>query len=316
MAWNDTYGELLNLEDKETYMHCVISFLHTSQRKTMSYKYGFFKSILDNLFNVDDNYSLYFNDLNISFARIYWNLCNKYELPQSSSENQISSMERIINNFQTKYRGFLSPNFDDLVDDIKNEYLIATYKIVKKDVVGALYSDLNSKIYGFNKQNSKIWFNKEVYNFLVQNKVVLEKLNYYSWIIWTEKALERRHQSTGNIAIKIDLSNKRSSLKSFKQQLFSKEENMYCFYCGKKISANDNHIDHFIPWSFVKDDQIWNLVPTCSNCNLRKNDKIPSEKDLNRLLIRNNELLNFSYEDKLRLLYVSALNNGFIHWEK
>ena len=34
-------------------------------------------------------------------------------------------------------------------------------------------------------------------------------------------------------------------------------------------------IDHFIPWSFVLHDEMWNLTPTFRNINSTKNDKLP-----------------------------------------
>lgn len=33
-------------------------------------------------------------------------------------------------------------------------------------------------------------------------------------------------------------------------------------------------IDHFIPWSFVLHDQMWNLVPTFKNINSKKSDNL------------------------------------------
>jgi len=48
-----------------------------------SYKFGFLKSILDNLYNVDDKLCLTFDQLFSKFAEIYWNLILKYKLRQS-----------------------------------------------------------------------------------------------------------------------------------------------------------------------------------------------------------------------------------------
>ena len=39
------------------------------------------KSILDNLFNVGEDFKLDFNTLSKTFANIYWNLVVKYKLP-------------------------------------------------------------------------------------------------------------------------------------------------------------------------------------------------------------------------------------------
>lgn len=47
-----------------------------------SYKYGFIKAILDNLYNVDDNLVLTFDQLFSKFAEIYWNLVLKYKIRQ------------------------------------------------------------------------------------------------------------------------------------------------------------------------------------------------------------------------------------------
>lgn len=34
-------------------------------------------------------------------------------------------------------------------------------------------------------------------------------------------------------------------------------------------------VDHFIPWSFVLHDQLWNLIPTFKNINSSKSNKLP-----------------------------------------
>ena len=38
-------------------------------------------------------------------------------------------------------------------------------------------------------------------------------------------------------------------------------------------------MDHFIPWSFVLHDQMWNLVPTFKNINSSKSDNLPSYQE-------------------------------------
>jgi 5-methylcytosine-specific restriction endonuclease McrA len=61
-----------------------------------------------------------------------------------------------------------------------------------------------------------------------------------------------------------------------------------CFYCG--VALNDlrpMHIDHFVPWAFVFDDKIWNLVATCTHCNVAKSDILPDESFLPSLIALN-----------------------------
>lgn len=56
------------------------------------------------------------------------------------------------------------------------------------------------------------------------------------------------------------------------------------------------HIDHFIPWSFIRNDQAWNLVVTCSKCNLSKNDKMAQKYYLEKLIDRDNSLINYTHQ--------------------
>lgn len=49
-------------------------------------------------------------------------------------------------------------------------------------------------------------------------------------------------------------------------------------------------MDHFIPWSFVKDDKIWNFVLACPTCNTKKNNKIPAKDYLIILENRNKKI--------------------------
>jgi hypothetical protein len=49
-----------------------------------------------------------------------------------------------------------------------------------------------------------------------------------------------------------------------------------CFYTGKKLTTGNYAVEHFIPFSFVTHDLIWNLIPADSSFNASKNDKLPS----------------------------------------
>ena len=80
MAWNSKSEELL-FEEKSNYFNHILHFINTRFGKTSSYKYGMIKSILDNLFNVGEDFKLDFNTLSKTFANIYWNLVVKYKLP-------------------------------------------------------------------------------------------------------------------------------------------------------------------------------------------------------------------------------------------
>lgn len=97
--------------------------------------------------------------------------------------------------------------------------------------------------------------------------------------------------------------------------MLANRDKLRCFYCNNEITLKNCHLDHFIPWSFVKNDQIWNLVFSCSKCNISKKDKIASNKYLNKIIDRNKTILKDGFEVKLNKLYLSALHNGFVEWK-
>lgn len=318
MAHDDKSGEIIKVYDKDNlYMSDFMHFINSLARKTSTYKYAFFKSILDNIFNVNDKLELSFKDLSYSFSKMYWNLISKYKLPQyNNTKDRLSLIEKEINEIINSNSLIDGVDFDSLEEAIRNRYLNNTKGIISIYVVGALYSDLNSTFYGFDKSKKIIWFNESSYNFLIKYKSALEKLNYYAWIIWMENILSISEREEGNIAIKLDESTKRESLEAFKNDLYSSGDKLECFYCEKEISLKKCHMDHFIPWSFVKDDKIWNLVFSCSSCNEAKSNKIPSELFLDKIIYRNKNILLNGYEDKLRKLYKSAIYNGFNMWDR
>lgn len=46
-------------------------------------------------------------------------------------------------------------------------------------------------------------------------------------------------------------------------------------FTGKKIDINNYDVDHFIPWSFVMNDELWNLMPMDPNLNISKSNLLP-----------------------------------------
>lgn len=46
-------------------------------------------------------------------------------------------------------------------------------------------------------------------------------------------------------------------------------------YAGGIVNQHDYEVDHFIPWSYISNDEIWNLIPVGGTCNSSKRDKLP-----------------------------------------
>lgn len=46
-------------------------------------------------------------------------------------------------------------------------------------------------------------------------------------------------------------------------------------FTEENVDVNAYDVDHFIPWSFVMNDVLWNLMPMDSNLNPAKSNKLP-----------------------------------------
>ena len=76
--------------------------------------------------------------------------------------------------------------------------------------------------------------------------------------------------------------------------------NKICFISGKVIQ--NLSVDHVIPWSYLYSDDLWNLVYVEKGVNSSKSNTIPSEELINKLIDRNQELMEImvqnGYQDK------------------
>lgn len=53
---------------------------------------------------------------------------------------------------------------------------------------------------------------------------------------------------------------------------------VHCIYTGRELHPSEYDLDHFIPWSFVSHDLIWNLIPADGSINSSKSDRLPDLK--------------------------------------
>jgi hypothetical protein len=63
-----------------------------------------------------------------------------------------------------------------------------------------------------------------------------------------------------------------------------------CFYCGAPAPQN-TPVDHVIPWAFVAEDKVWNLVLACAFCNGQKSSSVAGIEYMTRLSDRNERLM-------------------------
>ena len=103
----------------------AVACVFTSKSKNdASYKFGFLKSILDNLKYVDNDLVLSFDQLFTRFAELYWNLILEYNLRQKAitKDNRKSAIERVLLEAKDKY----------VTDDVRSFDIVNAFNFFAK----------------------------------------------------------------------------------------------------------------------------------------------------------------------------------------
>ena len=136
------------------------------------------------------------------------------------------------------------------------------YKLVKED--GTLWIELNP-----------IWL-----TYLQENYDILSSFAYWG----LTNFLQVRNPNVPNIPNKLIKKEERNSLsaqRKFWNTAINAGLEVRCLYTNKLLVEREYDLDHFIPWSFVSHDLLWNLMPADSSINSSKSNKLP---DLNLYL--------------------------------
>ena len=112
---------------------------------------------------------------------------------------------------------------------------------------------------------------------------------------------------------------KRKDLSIYRDILLKELQGNRCFYCGNEF-ARKIEVDHLIPWSFVKTDNLWNFVLSCPHCNNVKSDGLVDIKYINAIE-RRNAIIIANYRKSINSLFIESefqsYSEGIIYrmWE-
>lgn len=104
----------------------------------------------------------------------------------------------------------------------------------------------------------------------------------HDWAAWNWlEYMQRRNPATPAIATKLFPPTKRDALTRqtrYWRQILRTDAGarLRCIYSDEPLSAEAFALDHYLPWSFVAHDQLWNLIPAPTSVNSAKSNHIPS----------------------------------------
>ena len=151
-----------------------------------------------------------------------------------------------------------------------------------REMVKRSQSFENGCLYKLEKKNGTLWveLNPIWLTYLQENYDILSSFAYWG----LTNFLQVRNPNVPNIPSKLIKKEDRNSLsaqRKFWDTAINNGLEVKCLYTGKLLGIRKYDLDHFIPWSFVSHDLLWNLMPADSSINSSKSNKLP---DLNLYL--------------------------------
>ncbi len=147
------------------------------------------------------------------------------------------------------------------------------------------YSHREKRIYRESQQDNNIapyaLFEKHIVisdawlEYFAVNSKFLQDFCYWNLAMF----LQSKNPNVPDIPNKLIKPAQRSGLqqqrKYYWDLVFDEMKTIPCLYTGKELTTDNYAVEHFIPFSFVSHDLIWNLAPADRSFNSSKSDKLP-----------------------------------------
>jgi 5-methylcytosine-specific restriction endonuclease McrA len=258
---------------------------------TNSYKFAMLRSLAEIAQETTQYRPIPYQSLAEKFLNYYWPLTILFRIRQATDPTRDPVIMKFIrreaeelklsaNYSLEKYRQAFPLRYSDLVNRCCQnggcfDEVIPRFHVVHRQVV-------QPAIYGYSK--NELFLEPDTVSFLRDYGSVIESLAIGSWVRFTEQYTnaprlyekirgakpERRHVRYRGFLLKL--------------------QGAHCFYCqaeaGEMVA-----VDHVIPWCYVLEDRVWNLVLACKNCNSAKSNQTPADRYIDELINRNKTLL-------------------------
>ena len=278
----------------------ILEKLLDLDKLTMSYKLFWFAGILEEIKN--SNQDISFRRIVCRMLAASWYPLLQYRLNLGVGDqlNNIVTLLHTRHNLPVDIREkdlleFLEKMQDTEIEKaISSLYNFVPYRLIapffSRDLAGIknnnsrniMIADLSQKttraLYKINRSDKRIYINNAWFDYIYRNQGIVAGWHKFKTINY----LQKKNPNTPAIPFKLSIQSKRNLSSATKFWNSIKERQiLYDIYSGQ-VMTRDNFekygemsIDHFIPWSFVLHDELWNLAPTFKNVNSSKSNKLP-----------------------------------------
>lgn len=298
----DPSGKYINLLDTD-------KFARMLDDPTQCYKFYWLDAILT-LIPATEN-EIPFNSIFDEMIYAAWHSVTKYHLRlgpaiKGASANLLEQAVRIVESDPELVQ---SPSKEQILNAIRrrDKDLKGIKERLTRNVPYRLLSSFMSEIGG----NDKIWDQKKrliayiealsieanlPYTIVdgsgIQKRIRINSFwkqlildNYTvirSWIQMKKvRFLQDRNPGVPGIIYKLGMDEERSRKLNYARKLWKRVEEisgkpLIDIYINEVLSNTGFDLDHFVPWSYIANDELWNLIPMNGRLNSKKNDKLPA----------------------------------------
>lgn len=134
------------------------------------------------------------------------------------------------------------------------------------------YSNLLYQFDSLDGLQTRIHFNETWSEYIIHNQVIIKGWLNYNLVDY----LQRRNPNVPGVIDKLNPPQERNlqDIQKYWKMIIDIHP-VVEIYGGKQLDTSDISIDHFVPWSYVANDEIWNLHPTTKSINSAKSNGLP-----------------------------------------
>ncbi|MCG6150279.1 methyltransferase domain-containing protein [Leptospira levettii] len=305
-----------NLPDEECrgwfWSFCIMRLIHeksvpldridsilSRERKTATYKPALLRALCDIAL---ENQNLVLYESNRVYIPIrliaekwilyFWNLFSApIYLPQvtSDKEEAPSRLRQTFHSIQSKLM-----TLDDYLD---KEALLHSEKLIDLELQKEMNLFLNLWEQTIIKGPIKYSSDGELFQFDPKRQLVSLPIPIWkefvlleSWIRdavilrWAEEIerISKNSVRTGQAIDYLMMGQNRERKQGQLREFFLEQSDLSCIWTGKSLHSGNLDVDHGIPYSYWKNNFLWNLFPTDAKTNRLKSEKIPSANLLSK----------------------------------
>lgn len=253
-----------------------------------TYKYYWFISILD-IFVTEERRKISFWEIIVGMIAEAWYPVHYFKLSFGKSDSlytQIVELQKalnipidankrdiksaIIDNLQvTRIRSFLRVFTLNVPFRFLSPWINYTYD---REVIELSQKYFNNCLYSLHGDTIEINPNWEKY--LKENYQILRDFSFWNLSVF----LQKRNPNVPDLSSKLVKPISRDSMlkqRNFWNTFIELKGPIQCIYTGKILGKREYALDHFVPWSFVAHDLLWNLLPSDGSINSSKSNNLP-----------------------------------------